>query len=492
MAALITASMLYDLVHCPHRVTMDLFGNPAERDAPNAFIQLLWERGTLYEKEVMSKLKIHFLDLSIYSGDEKEQLTTDAMMRGELLIYGGRIAQDNLLGLPDLLRKEGQGYIAGDIKSGRGESGPEEDPLPKKHYGLQIALYTDILERKGLSPARRAFIWDIHGHEITYDFESPYGQRDPRTLWQEYQEALAQAQGILSEQQSTLPAYSGECKLCHWYKVCLKRLVDTDDLTLIPELGRSKRDAMLGQVSTICDFAHSDPSSFLSGNKTFFTGIGSTTLEKFHARARLLANPNKATPYLREPISLPCSQTELFFDIEVDPMRDLCYLHGFVERQESNNSRERFVFFFAEEPTEEAEHKAFADAFAYMHNNQGAAIYYYSKYERTMYRKLQSKYPDVCSSEAIEALFDPTHAVDLYYDVVKRATEWPTRDHSLKTLASYLGFSWRDPHPSGATSIQWFDQWVKTRNHSMRQRILDYNEDDCRATRVLLDAIRKL
>ena len=127
-----------------------------------------------------------------------------------------------------------------------------------------------------------------------------------------------------------------------------------------------------------------------------------------------------------------------------------------------------------------------------MHNNQGAAIYYYSKYERTIYRKLQSKYPDVCSSEAIEALFDPTHAVDLYYDVVKRATEWPTRDHSLKTLASYLGFSWRDPHPSGATSIQWFDQWVKTRNHSMRQRILDYNEDDCRATRVLLDAIRKL
>jgi len=26
----------------------------------------------------------------------------------------------------------------------------------------------------------------------------------------------------------------------------------------------------------------------------------------------------------------------------------------------------------------------------------------------------------------------------------------------------------------------------------MRQRILDYNEDDCRATRVLLDGIRAL
>ena len=32
MAAPITASMLYDLVSCPHRVTMDLFADPAQRD----------------------------------------------------------------------------------------------------------------------------------------------------------------------------------------------------------------------------------------------------------------------------------------------------------------------------------------------------------------------------------------------------------------------------------------------------------------------------
>ena len=46
---------------------------------------------------------------------------------------------------------------------------------------------------------------------------------------------------------------------------------------------------------------------------------------------------------------------ELFFDIEVDPMRDICYLHGFVERRNGDNGTERFVSFFADEPTEEAE-----------------------------------------------------------------------------------------------------------------------------------------
>ena len=80
-------------------------------------------------------------------------------------------------------------------------------------------------------------------------------------------------------------------------------------------------------------------------------------------------------------------------------------------------------------------------------------------------------------------------SVDLYFDVVKKATEWPTCDHSIKTLAKFLGFSWRDTHPSGAASIEWFDRWIQTRDNDVRQRILDYNEDDCVATRVVLDGI---
>ena len=31
MTAPITASMLYDLITCPHRVSMDMFGEPAEK-----------------------------------------------------------------------------------------------------------------------------------------------------------------------------------------------------------------------------------------------------------------------------------------------------------------------------------------------------------------------------------------------------------------------------------------------------------------------------
>jgi predicted RecB family nuclease len=50
-------------------------------------------------------------------------------------------------------------------------------------------------------------------------------------------------------------------------------------------------------------------------------------------------------------------------------------------------------------------------------------------------------------------VFEPPRAVDLYGDVVLKATEWPTRDHSIKTLAKYLGFTWRAVARRGSCSM---------------------------------------
>ncbi len=492
--SLITASMLYDLVGCPHRVAMDLFADPAERDEVSPFVQLLWERGTLFEQQVIANIGIPFVDLAAFAKSEKEQRTLEAMDRGEPLIYGGRIAVDDLLGDPDLLRRDGAGYIAGDIKSGSGEEeiGDDGEGKPKKHYAVQLALYTDIIERLGRSSGRRGFIWDIHGKEILYDFMVTYGVKKPRRFWDDYQESLRSARDISSRVAETLPAYSsGTCKNCVWYTACIKSLESKNDLTLIPELGRSKRDAMIGHIATIRKLAEIKPADFITGGKTVFAGIGPPTLEKLHARAKLLVEAN-GKPYCRTPIALPSNDVELFFDIEVDPIRDVCYLHGFIERRGGANGSEVFNAFFTDDVTAAAEERAFAEAWRYMLAAQPCAIYFYSKYERTIYRKLRQKYPHVCTETELEELFNSERSVDLYFDVVLKATEWPTRDFSIKTLATHLGFEWRDSHPSGAASIEWFHRWVETGDPAIRQRILDYNEDDCRATRVLLDAIRRL
>ena len=310
---------------------------------------------------MIAGLKLPFTDLSHLTEDEKERETYAAMKRGDPLIYSGRIQADDLLGIPDLLRKENGGYIAGDIKSGSGEEGEEDsdDKKPKKHYAVQLALYTDILRRLRLSAGPQAFVWDVHGREVPYSFTALHGKRNPRTLWQDYEEALAEARAIVGRKLETLPAYaSGKCKNCVWYTTCLKSLEAADDLTLIPELGRSRRDAMINRISTVADLAEANPDGFLQGKKqTVFSGVGPDTLKKFVARAKLVKSQGAA--YLRAPVKLPTVDKELFFDIEVDPMRDICYLHGFVERRGGDNKTERFIAFFADEPTVEKEEKAF-------------------------------------------------------------------------------------------------------------------------------------
>jgi predicted RecB family nuclease len=493
MKTQITASMLYDLVQCPKRVELDLFGDPSERDEISAFVQMLWRRGALYERQVVEDGDTAMLDLTGVDIHDKERLTLDAMRRGIPLIYGGRISADDLVGVPDFLRRVGDGYEPLDVKSGNGEEGGDDDTdgKPKVHYAVQLALYVDILERLGLSAGRHGVILDIRGEEVVYRLNEPRGVRSTNTLWDEYQDCLSTARAIVDRTLTPAGALASACKLCVWHSACSTALKAADDLTLIAALGRAARDAMAPTIPTVTALAECDPEGFIHKGKTIFKGVGADRLRTFHARAKLLTEPG-AKPYLTAPIALPSSDVEFFFDIEVDPLRNHTYLHGIVERHGGDNGTERFVAFFTDDETPEAERDAFARSVDFLTSDPAATIWYYSKYERTIYRKLQARYPDVCSAEAIEELFNPARAVDLLFDVVMKATEWPTSDRSIKTLAKNLGFSWRDTNPSGAASIEWFDRWVRERDPTMKSRILDYNEDDCRATRVLLDGIRAL
>jgi predicted RecB family nuclease len=340
---------------------MDLYGDPARRDDVSPFVQLLWDRGAAHEKQIVAEIGQPFVDLSGFSNNEKERRTLEAMDAGATLIYSGRLTVGDLVGEPDLLRKELGGYVAGDIKSGSGEEAGDGDASgkPKKAYAVQLGLYTDTLERLGRSAGRRGFIWDIRGDEAVYDFTTLYGARSTRLLWDDYQDALTEARRIVASSGATLPAYSaGNCKNCVWYSACIEQLEQTNDLTLIPELGRSKRDALITEIGSIKELADINPAAFVSGKKTIFPGIGLDTLEKLHARAKLISTPN-AKPYLRAPIKLPVMARELFFDIEVDPMRDTCYLHGFVERKNGDNASEKFLGFFADDDSSGAEERAF-------------------------------------------------------------------------------------------------------------------------------------
>ncbi len=101
--------------------------------------------------------------------------------------------------------------------------------------------------------------------------------------------------------------------------------------------------------------------------------------------------------------------------------------------------------------------------------------------------------PPLAGGPTIEVLSafrraEPAAWIDLH-DVAKRQlqTEGPL---GLKQLAMAAGFRWRDVNPSGEASILWYEEATRGEEsvaRAARARLMEYIEDDCRATKALRD-----
>jgi predicted RecB family nuclease len=92
--------------------------------------------------------------------------------------------------------------------------------------------------------------------------------------------------------------------------------------------------------------------------------------------------------------------------------------------------------------------------------------------------------------------FAATGFVDLFGIVRKHF--FGTSGLGLKVVATRgAGFAWRDADPGGLNSLQWFADAISPTagepdRASARRRILEYNEDDVRATAAVRTWLRGL
>jgi uncharacterized protein len=495
---LITASLLYNYIQCPHRIWRDRYGPQEEKiQETNPFVQLLWDRGVQHENKIIKTLGA-FIDLSQGSIEQRLERTLEELKKGSPLIYQGVLKYKNLLGIPDLLKKLPDGsYLPVDIKSGRGFEGVDEEAgeegKPKKHYAIQLCLYVEILEALGFAHERKGVVIDILGDEVEYLLEEPQGKKTAGTWWDLYEDAKNNASKLIENHIQNKPALAGICKLCPWYTSCKNWCQNHHDLTTIFYLGRSKRDTINNdlRIDRLEEFNRLDVKKIglqKKADKNFLRGIGEPTLIKLKRRAKILLEKKH---FIDPAIQLPKVRIEIFFDLENDPTQDFVYLHGIYERK---NGEGNYIYFLAKDPTKISEKEAFKGFWEYLRSlpENGFAAYYYSPHEKTIYRKMRAQYPDVISESELELFFNHPNTIDLYQDVVLKHTEWPLSSYSIKDLATYLGFKWRDATPSGALSIQWYNEYSQTGEPSILKRIMEYNEDDCKAMMILKDAIQKL
>jgi uncharacterized protein len=64
--------------------------------------------------------------------------------------------------------------------------------------------------------------------------------------------------------------------------------------------------------------------------------------------------------------------------------------------------------------------------------------------------------------------------------------------HQRYRQSSFLNFKWRHQKAGGGQSVFWYDQWLATSDKSIMDNIINYNEDDVRATERLYTYILEL
>lgn len=393
----------------------------------------------------------NFLDLSDGSLEERFQKTIEVMKNKTPLIYQGVLIYENMRGAPDLLRLMPNGeYLPIDIKSGMGTEGVMDDEgngKLKKKYAVQLALYIDVLIKLGFKSDFKGVILDIKGNEIEYELENKMGVKIEETFWDFYTKIKVEVQELLNNNIQNKPASSGKCKLCPWYNSCNKWVKANDDLTSIFYLGGNNRDRLNEDlnINTLEDFLKIDIEQVFkqkdiekkNGNPKFLYNIGKPGLWKALERARILCEIKK--PVFAEKVEFPKTKYELFFDIETDPTQEFVYLHGIYER---NGENKEFKYFITEELSEKEEKRAWSDFWKYIDSlpKDDFTVYYYSPYEKTTYKALQKKYPDVISEEEVVSFFENPNVIDLYNDIIIKKTDWPLESYSIKAIAQIFRF----------------------------------------------------
>jgi len=470
ISAVITAQDLYNYTKCAHRVYLDAHGKVSERASVSPFVELLWTMGMQTERDYVTRLTQPYADLSSLDMDQACRRTWELMRAGEGLIYQGGLRFEDCVGRPDLLVRCDDApsdlgpyhYEAIDIKGGHGRSGREGDSIGfKKHYAFQILFYHRLLANlQGVSP-HQARIINVDGE---------YESFDPGRFSAEFERAFKDVRALVEGTGQSEPVLGSVCHLCHWYAKCRRWAEGVHDPTLLFGVGRVKFQLKEAGLRTVEDIARMEVSDYVSGSRKI-PRLRREGLRRLKTRAGVRL---AGMPEIRPGFVLPDVRREVYFDIEDDPTRDFTYLYGWVEVEAGDTHAYRYLFSPGAEQ-EEATVRALWDVLDRIEN---AAIYVYSAKERTSLRRLMERYG------LDRSVFDRYVAqeYDLYSRLVLNHSDWPSYSYGIKHVARHAGFTWRDPDPGGANSIVWYNEYQRDPSRDdLLQRILDYNEDDCRA-----------
>jgi len=454
---MITASHLYQYVSCPRWPRNEFHADHKDKRGPSEFLKKLLADGVHHEEAVYADLQPARVSYPMGDFEAGAAETARLMRAGQALIAQAVLRADRRVGIVDLLERRPGSSALGDFTYEPVEIKNARSIKPV--YRLQLAFYAHLLE-----PTLGA--WPECAHVILVD-----GRREAFPLAKvrpDYERMVAGLEAVIDSGEAPLHI-SSTCGECPWEHPCLVEAERTRDLTLTYGLQRRVASALRQRgVRTLAQLAASDPQVIA---RWALIGLGQAQV--LVTQAQVLESGEarwKGAPQFEQP------EVELFFDIEGDPEHDIMYLFGVLTR--AKNGAEDYRAFVAEDPAEEG--RAFRELLAYVESHKGAPIYHYHHYERAAIKSLAERHRiEPARAPAILARMRDLHK-DLAASVVL-----PVYSYSLKAVAKRLGYRWTHPDASAAQSMFWYSAWLKSGERSLLDFAVEYNADDCRATRRL-------
>jgi hypothetical protein len=252
------------------------------------------------------------------------------------------------------------------------------------------------------------------------------------------------------------------CSECQYKRDCHKKLIERDCISLLPVMSlKSMLKYHNKGITTITQMSH-----LFKPRRRRAPNPQSSYLWELKA----LAIREQKTFVIQPPVLNPTA-TAIYLDFEgTSDEKHIYLLGGLIVHL--NKSEEVFSFW---SDTKEDEQANFNRLFKLLLQYPDAEIYHYGSYESKTLKLAAKKSPFLKYWPAIEK-----RMVNLL-GFLRTHVYPPTYSNGLKDIGGYLNFKWRDPEADGFLSIGWRKQWENSGSDESKDRLLSYNQDDCRA-----------
>lgn len=468
---LLTDDLLLYYKRCQRRAFLDIYGDPRQQDQEQDFLLKLRQDSFAHRKVILESIAHQSPAFPVRDWEAGAKATLELMQQGVDCISQGVLLMQmpqgvTLLSRPDLLVKQPGESIFGDwlyeptnIKLGR---------RPKPEYQIVTAFSAHLLAAiQGIVPSTA---WLILRRQDSYTVRLERWI----PLMQEMLSGCIET--LLQHQEPEVFISRQKCGLCHWYSSCYAIAQQEQHLSLLPGVTPSRyRDLQVLGIGTVESLAQ-------AATTTLEPIVGDDVASDLVLQAQATVQNQ---PILRQSSSvnaanaLPTAPIELYFDIEAEPELQVDYLLGVLVIDTDAHTR-RFHPLLAEHPNDER--VIWQQFLELVKLYPQAPIFHFSDYEVETVKRLARLY----KTPQWELNSLVSRFVDVHQRVLKTVT-LPVESYSLKHLARWLGFEWRDPGITGSQCVCLYDQWLETGDRSVVDVIVRYNEDDCRATYHLKD-----